>query len=380
MNDSVKPRQLGLLLLLIIPGDKLLALPSMLAKGAGRDSWLVMLILLLLDLVCMMFVIWAIKLNKDNLSFYDILCKTITKVGAKIIMAMFFLFFALRLVALATPTYELFTITFNMRVNFAAYIIIIALFTIFMVSRGFNSIARVGEIIVWFVLLSLLFIVVMPLLKLNVVELLPVLEYGISPVFSTITKSHLWFADYIFIYFLINKISSKDRLFLHTGIGFGIAAVVAVLINVLLISVYGELTQYTNLAMSKLSQFALGSTVYGRVDWLNLSLLVMSIFMKMAIYTWSAYQCIKYLLFPDKEFKFYYCLPQICFYVIPLFVNYDDFLLFARTYFGIPYSLLQYLLPLVFPLLVVLATKKGGEEKSISKNVGVKVKNESTTV
>lgn len=357
MNNDIKAKQISILLLLVVPGGKFLSLPSMLAKEAGRDAWLAVLLLFLVDFLCLAFVLWGINRNKSNMTFMEILSRTITKVGAKIVIFMLFIFYVLRLVGLAMPTFELFTITFSTKINWLAFVLVLSILTVFCASLGLNALARFSQVMAVLVCLALASIIVFPMLQLKVNNLLPVLEDGFGPVGKSMWDYHLWFSDYFFIYLIMDKIKDRKGLFTNNLIMFSVGVLLTLAMNILFTSHFGELGEFTNLGLSKLSQFSIGMSSNGRTDWLSLSVWILSIFIKLTLLTFSAYRCLHFVIGAKKPFIIWLSLPIVAFYLMPLFVATDDFFNFASTYLGIPYLLIQYVLPLLLPFLVAVAHK-----------------------
>ena len=71
MNNSIKQTQIILLVIIVVSGGKFLSLPGLMAKLAGRDSWVSMAIMFAIDFVCLGFILWASRLNHEK-SFDDI--------------------------------------------------------------------------------------------------------------------------------------------------------------------------------------------------------------------------------------------------------------------------------------------------------------------
>jgi spore germination protein KB len=204
MKNQVKVSQVALILLVIIPGGKYLSLPAVMSQHAGRDSWFAIALLLLIDFLCFMAVLWAVKLNKNNLSLLTILDKSITKVGSKVVFAVMFLFSSARYVVLSCSGYDLINVTFAVNINWPVYAILVAAFTVFLVSRGFQTVGRVAQLMVGIVMLALLIIVISPLRSIEMDNLFPFLEDGFMPVLKAVDHDHFWFTDYLFVYFIMD--------------------------------------------------------------------------------------------------------------------------------------------------------------------------------
>ena len=66
MKNQIKVNQISLILMLIVSGGKYMSLPQTLAQQVGKDAWLVTLILLVVDLICLTMLVWTIRLNKQR--------------------------------------------------------------------------------------------------------------------------------------------------------------------------------------------------------------------------------------------------------------------------------------------------------------------------
>ncbi len=374
MKNKVKIDQIALLL--IIPGGKLLALPAKLAQECGHDSWLVMLIMLAIDAVCITFLLWGLKHNTNNLSLSAILQKTLGKVGEKIVLITMLLLLMSRVVVVTSSCYKLFDVTFSVQTNWVGFVLPILAVAFFAVSKGFQTVARVNELLFGLVLVAFVSLMVMPTVNLDFAELKPVGETGTEKILNTCADSTFWFCDYLFVYFVLADIdytskrhqkgntSRQKPLFAPLLIAFAVGAFLNIATNAIFVSIYGDVAKVTDLAMSKISMFSVSTSTSGRWDWLSVSMWSVSVLMRICIYVYCAYRACEYIFEVNtNKFNFAIASGIFIFTLLPLVLpveTYEDKVLAVLRY---PFVLVQYVLPVAMPWLVKTANKKVKNQK-----------------
>ena len=360
MKDRVTIGQLALIYLLIIAGGKFIALPSLLAGDVGHDSWVSMCFSFLWDGICLSFLLWAIKLNgKTKLDIAQILNKTVSKVVAKVIFGIFFVIFVLRINVLLTNCYQTFSITFDVSTNWLVFMLPVAVLSFFAICRGFNAIARASQLLFALIIISVVALLVPPLLEVEMSYLLPVGEAGWDKIVSTSFTRSFWFSDYIFFYFVMDSIKVKKRVFTPVFTAFFVGVVLTVLINAVFVALFGTFAPSFNIAMSKIGVFSASSAQNGRWDWLTLSVWLLSVVIKIIVFVFCAYKCVEKIF--DKSFvklNYFVAIFITLTFLLPMFVSTETLLSTIIVWAMVPFCLVQYLLPLVMPLLTKIAIKK----------------------
>ncbi|MCH5152715.1 MAG: GerAB/ArcD/ProY family transporter [Clostridiales bacterium] len=359
-KNRVKLDQLALLYLLLITGGKFLSLPSLLAGDVGHDSWLAMIFSFLWDGICLCFLLWAIKLNsKANMDISAILDKSVSKVVSKILLAIFFVIFMLRTMILMSSCFEMFSITFDVSTNWIVYVIPIAILSFFAIQKGFNAIARTSQLLFGLILLAVIALLASPFKEVQFTQLLPIGEAGWGKILATSYLRSFWFSDYMFIYFVLDGVKIKKRVFTPMLVCFGIGVVITVLLNAVFVALFGSYAPDFDMAMSKIGAFSAASSSNGRWDWLTLSVWLLSVFIKIIVFIFCAYKCIEKIL--DKSFanvNWIVALFIVATLMIPMFVSTEQLLSTVILWGVIPFTLVQYLLPLLMPLFTKVALNK----------------------
>ena len=363
-KNRVKLDQLALLYLLLIMGGKFISLPSLLAGDVGHDSWLSMIFCFLWDGICLCFLLWAIKLNsKANLDISQILNKSVTKVVSKIVFVIFFVIFMLRTNILLASCYETFSLTFDVSTNWIVYVIPVAILSFFAIEKGFNAVARTSEVLFGLILLSVIALLVSPFIEVNFSEILPIGEAGWGKILGTSYLRSFWFSDYVFMFFVMDGVKTKKHVFAPVLVCFGIGAALTVMLNIIFVSLFGSYAPDFNMAMSKIGAFVANSSD-GRWDWITLAVWLLSVFIKVIVFIFCAYKCIEKTL--NKNFakvNLFAALFIVAILMLPMFVSTEQLISTVILWGLIPFTLVQYLLPLFMPLLTKVALNKTNATK-----------------
>lgn len=369
--QNVKISQLALILLIVIPGGKYLSLPAYMYSICGRDCWMSFLLLFALDFICFLFTLWAINLNVRGLSLNEILTRTLSPVGAKIVLAVFTVFCLLRVTVLLLGCVDLFSSTFVINTNWLAYIIPIALLVAVTLVQGVRNVARLTEMLFVFVMLALLSIIFLSMRSADFSNLRPYFDEGFKPVFEGSLNGTFWFADSVFMLFFLEKIEApkkKDNVFLCLMLLLGI--LVTMTLVVLFVALFGNASEINGIAITKVSQFNISNNSYGRLDWLSISIWMCSIFIKIIIFSYCAYCSIVWIVGYKKEkFNWWVYISMIVPVIaLPLFTEMEMFIFdwVSKGFVKYVFIFVQYFVPLSLPFLTKAATKSDRRESGLS--------------
>ncbi len=359
-KNRVSVDQLSLMYLLLLMGGKFLSLPSILASDVGHDSWLAMAFSFMWDGVCLCMLLWAIKINRNaKMDIGAILDKSVSKPVAKVIFVIFFVIFVLRTNILLASTYKMFSVTFDVSTNWIVYLIPVGALAIFAIAKGFNAIARTAQLFFALVVISVIALLVSPLSEVKLTELLPVAEAGWGKVLWTSYFRSFWFSDYIFVYFVLDGIKIKKHVFAPMLTSFAVGALLAITLNAVFVAIFGHFAPDFDMAMSKIGVFSAASTTNGRWDWLTLSIWLVSVFLKMIVFIFCAYKCVEKIVGAHFVKVNWISISVVMLtLLLPLFVTAEDILNTVVKWGLIPFTLVQYVLPLLMPLFTKTAVFK----------------------
>lgn len=359
-KDRISINQFALMYLLLIAGGKFLKLPSMLAADVGHDSWLTLCFSFLWDAICLTFLLWAIRINKDSqLDISAILNNTVSKVVAKIILIIFFVMFVVRNNILLASCYKMFAVTFDVSTNWIVYIIPVVALSVLTLKLGFNSVARASQLLFGIIFICVIVLIASPLSQVDFGYVLPIGEAGWGKIVSTSFLRSFWFTDYVFIYLLLDNVKVKKHVFSPVLTAFAIGAFVTIAMNAMFVALYGDLAPQFDLAMSKIGVHFVSKSSNGRWDWLTLSIWLISVFIKIVVFFICSYKCLEKIFeFNVNKLNIWAIGAITALFMLPIFLPIEIALSTVVAYGLIPFAVVQYALPIAMPFLTKAAQAK----------------------
>lgn len=297
MTDKIKRSQVALLILIALCVGKFMRLPGEMYNNIGRDFWLSIIIMFVLDAIGLACIIWVISRNNGK-SLHDILEGSIGLIATKIVFAVFAAFFFMRTLTMSLNMMELLTNTLMIKTNWVAFFAPLLILIVVNLYKGFTTTARLGEILVVFVVLSVVGVYFFSSNRADYQNLKPFAEFGLKPIFVGATKYNFWFGDHLFVLFVLEKIlpKSKEKKPLAIPLSFAAGAILSVCMITLFIALFGETSWLQNCAMSKVSQFSVRATASGRLDWLDLFIWLMGVALKVVIFSFCCVVALQNLI------------------------------------------------------------------------------------
>lgn len=347
MKKLVSVRQLILILIISMVTLKVLLLPSLLAKDIGRDSYLFMLFMLVLDFLVLMILLFIFNKNPD-LSFFDVLQKMFGKVFAKIIMILFFLFFLAK--SWGTFQTNLSYLNENLYTSLEWYIfafpILITVF--FIASFGVNSLARLVEIVSPIIIAGFIGAFAVGLFRADFSSLLPIMEKGFFTHIPTIFRYSFWFGDYmIFIVFFGNVKEEKKA-----TKKISISIIVSILFVVFFTAIAYSLFNYNSVthtnSISDVLQVLPSISDIGSFDWVMVLIWDCALFLFFTLNILGAFYSFRQVFFKKNQLLSVFIILAIML-ACCIAINFDIFgaINLVRGYGCYLSFAVQYVLPII---------------------------------
>ncbi len=383
-NDKIKYSQTALLLCVIVSAEKILGLPSASFKYGGRDFWAALAIDFLLDFVLLIPVLVGLKNNKNNMSAYEITRSAVGTVFAKVVFALLGLVFLAKFLVVFLDTLSLFFNTFVFKSNWVAFAAVALLAGVFLLSRGFKTVARLCELYFIPVVVCLVAIIAFSIKDCNFNNLIPFADDGGVNIAKTCLFSSFYFSDFIVVWLLCGDLCEGDdkKQRGRVAIGFAIGGLLATALSVVYVALFGELSHYGDVAIARVSQFNLNLLNVGRLDWILIAVLVNAVFFLLFTYMHCFVKCAETVFLRDtgrdeKSKKRCFIVACVVFAAVvvalPLFVdvrlNVTETMMYGWGKY--PYIALVAVVAISFPFFAAKANRK---QRSVSHIRGMAAK------
>lgn len=280
---KINYRQMSVMLFMSFISLKFLVLPSALFLKSENSSWLVCLVLMILDGIYALAIISLMRKNKSK-NINEFMNETIGPVLTKVFLAILACQYFLQL-ANITKGLEFFVVE-NFYNNFSWFLYILPLVALvgFMMYKGIRNIARVQEIFYLSIVIGCIYIAFKSLGDVDALVYLPMFKNGITPLVASGYKHLGWFGSSSFLLMLFSKVdftSEKKK----TPIFYIIFAIL--LVQLLYFVFYGlfDMTSPTHtFAISDISQYSTSKSFIDELSWLVVSLWVVTQSIQIALY------------------------------------------------------------------------------------------------
>lgn len=183
-NDKISLRQLQVLIIINIFGTGVILLPMHVVQMSAQDGWIVVLISTIFALLCM-FIITGLVCMFPNKSFYEYTTKIATKPIAFILSIGLIARLVLQIGLTLRVSIEIINHTMLPHTPYWIMALLIILLSGYGASKGYETRARLAEILIIIILLPILFVFLVAAFNVDYTNLLPVFEA--SP--TTLIKS-----------------------------------------------------------------------------------------------------------------------------------------------------------------------------------------------
>lgn len=291
---KVNYRQISIMTFMSFIALKFLALPSLLYSVSGNMSWLVALVLMLIDGIYAILIIDLIKKNQSK-NIYEFMKETLGVVVAKLILAVLLLKFAL-VIANIVKGLEFFVVeNLYSQLDWIVFIAPLIAVMSFMIYKGARNIARVFEMIFIGIIISLIYIALKSFAGVDFLSFIPMFREGVIPLVQSGYEHLSWFGSATFLIMMFGTVDFKDE----KKSKFIMYIIYSILLVQLLYFVfYGlflETSPTHSFAISDISQFYGGNVSIGELSWLVVSIWIVAQAVQCAVYGYCFVKAIMYL-------------------------------------------------------------------------------------
>lgn len=269
-------RQLFFLYALAIPAFKIAMLPSYLANSVGQDMWISIAVAMTIDvliLACIIFIKTRVGVLEYERGGFKLISRVIAVVCA--------LYFIVQAIVCFEETVAYLLQSFFDEAKRLQIIVPLVVSIAYVAYKGERTLGRVAEILIWFLLLTILVSVAFNNAEIDYTNLLPMLD-GEKSAFWGAYENTLWFGDYLPLLF----INVKDRKKRRYGYIFGGAIFTMLLVvftNATFYAQWGDLTKSVPNAFARLAGYNFISADVGKIDWMTILTWIVSCVMKLSL-------------------------------------------------------------------------------------------------
>lgn len=363
MNKELKTRQVCLFMFAFFPVVKLFMMGSVISGYAREDTWIAVLINLTLDFLSILAIVYCAK--KTDKTFFELLQDCFGKVGSKIIIFAYFLFFMMKGILPLNEAKDYMRLTlFVTKPNINNFLPFFA-FAFYLCLKRIRVLGRIADLCFSLTLMGFFLIFFLSLDNADFLAMLPIGAQGIKQIGLGSLSSLNWFGESVYILFMLGEFKYEKNSGLKILLSYGGTAFIIILFSLSFYAVFSSIAPMQKFSLTEAVKYDNAINFTGRFDYLGIIFILFSNFFAMTLPMFFACKCL------DKVFNFNLkWIPTLItitiqFIIVVFFGNYfysiENFIINKA---GIIFLIFGNILPMLCPLL--LKNKKRQEkDKSI---------------
>lgn len=290
MRMRISVRQICFIMLIYTAVSKFIIYPTFLSFQSGRD----LLFSAAFDFALQAVVVWAVSYlcSRTDRTFFQLISGTLGHITARIVYALFALFFMLCTVL---PLFEQNAYVHSIFYDTVPSILVflpIFFFTVYAAGKSFQNIGRSADICMPIFIVSIIFIFAMCFAEVKWDSFLPVLRTPFKDVIGGSVASLFRFMEPCWLLMFMGHFTYKKGDAAKITLSYIGGAVIVLLVLAAFYGVYGDITTSRQFAISKISLFFPAIDVIGRIDLIALYALEVVMLFALVLNVQLAVHCI----------------------------------------------------------------------------------------
>lgn len=360
MKDTISTRQTSMLCIIMLFALKLLSLPSILYDGIQTDALVILFVYLVLDFLVLCGILF-LKRKFPNKSFIEILSYFFGTILSKIIIFFALVFFCAKLLFLVLETYSFLRGALFEEAKLYFFLICLLPVINSLVTSKFRSMARTIEFFFIFIAIGLVICIALSVGQIDENLLKPIFDNSFKEMSSSFFKHTMWFGDFIFLFFVIDKIDRKVN---YKKIV--VSNLVAMVVLICFFYFYYRLYQNTSMlhltAIVDLIQFSTKIANVGKIDIIPILVQAFVVYFQGTIFL-KASKNILDSYWQKTTFNLLIInavIVAVCYVYI---TNINDYTFIFNNYLSYLGVFISYLIPLI--MLIIYQFKRRRNEKIV---------------
>jgi len=364
---EVSTFQITLMFMITTIASKVIMLPALIAQVAMNDLCWVFLFNFLIDGVFFLIFLFILKSN-PNLTFRQLIEKSLGKVVSKIIFFLLAGYFIIKAIVVAEEAYVLFDETVYVLMDKYLFTFVLLLLVSYASTIKLRAFGRMIEILIYMLGVSILVSFISSVGDTDLSNLLPIMANGPMPVFDAMIKHCFWFGDFMLFYFLLGDIKISK----HTGrsimVGWATGCLIVLGISAIFYGIFNLTSSMHIEAIVEIAEYFPKLSTETRFNWIIAFIFPFALFYSVCLYTKLSYNSFQYAFNAKEKHKYYIILFVIILIIAILLVTEITFEIlkeFLTGWFNFVIVFIQYGIPLLIPIAYVIYKNKKQREKTV---------------
>ena len=293
MQYELKSRQVCLFFIAFMPLTKLFMLPSVLAGINGEDMWISTVINVLIDFVTLF--ILTISARRAKTNFYGLLENSFGKIGSKVILSFYLLYFILKAVLPLNEQKDYVEYTLYTLMPTSYYFLPFFIAAFYICVKNLRVIGRASDIM-W--IITAVGIIVLFSLSISNADFGALLPVGAKGLANTVKGSYFslaWFGDSVYLVFFIGEFVCNKKDCLKIMLSYAVGAFIVIAFMIIFYCIFTSIAHRQRFALTEISKYTTVINNIGRFDYLGILFLLLSNIFSLSLPLFFACKILNYV-------------------------------------------------------------------------------------
>ena len=350
MQYQLKTRQICLFFAAFLPVTKIFMLPSIFAKFAENDMWISCLCNIFLDLAALSALIFACR--KADTDFFGLIKLNFGKVGSKIILSLYVLYFFVKAILPINEQKDYIEITFYETLPNILTFIPFFIISFYISIKKIRVVGRCADVLWATTALGLFLLIGLSMSNADIQALLPLGVRGAKAISAGSYSALSWYGDGVYLMFLIGQFSYKKHDGIKIFLTYLLASLTILLFMILFYCIFTSTAHRQIFSLTEISKYSSVIINIGRFDYIGILLILFSSVFAMSMPLFFATVILSEITGFKKPWISALIINGGMFVFMMLFSEFFSTVqYYIQNYAGILFILLGNVFPLFIPLL-----------------------------
>ncbi len=290
---QLSSRQICLFFIAFLPITKLFTLPSVLATFSNQDLWISATINSILDIGALVALIFTCKYAKTN--FFGMLEGVFGKVGAKIIVAFYFVYFILKAILPINEQKDYVEFTLYTLLPTTFYFLPFFIVALYCCSKKIRVMGRVADIAWVISLLGISLLFVLSISNADFTAILPIGANGFGNIIKSSFNGAPWFGDSLYLMFFAGEFTYRKKDGVKILLSYIAGIAIVVLFMIIFYSIFTSIAHRQRFALTEISKYTTVINNTGRFDYLGIMFILLSNFFALSTPIYFGARTLEYI-------------------------------------------------------------------------------------
>lgn len=345
MKERISVRQICFILIAYNAVLKLMIYPSAIVSTSGND----LIFPALFDLIGQTVIIWSIAYlsSRTDKSFFELLEGTFNKTVARIIYALFALYFLLSAIVPMVEQQLLIHAAFYDTVPSLYVFLPFFIFSIYAGAKSFTNAGRCADISFPIFIFAIVAMIIMSAGQGEYSNLLPVFSHSLTDIAGGTLSSLFKYSDSAFLLIFLGSFRYKKGDAAKITLSYAFGGLIVIALLAIFYAVYGTMAPSRTFLLNDISVFFPAVSYVGRIDLVLLYALDIVILFAIVLHIQASVHCLSLAFLWDKRSVLSLGVNAVLI-IITFLVNnkFSPLYQAASQWFWIPVLIFAYIIPL----------------------------------